>query len=288
MPTEPFARLLRRDLELALRTGAVRDPDPAPNGASWLAVLIALCAAAGLGLWLLGGYHAGFGTLNASAAAYPPRMWEWLTVLGDERVAFALALFFSRRHPRLFWALICAALVAVAYSRGLKPLFDARRPPGVLAPGSFHLIGEGPRRESFPSGHSVTAAVFFGVLLYEARGIGWRLVFASVALLAGLSRVAVGVHWPVDVAAGLAGGFASAWVGIWLAHRGAWGVRNVPLHLALVILCALMAASLFWSDGGYPGARRLMQTLGAGALLVALAGYLLLPLWRWQTGKWRE
>jgi hypothetical protein len=89
----------------------------------------------GAGLWALAGYHAGFVRLNGAAATLPPLVWQWLTVLGDERVAFALGLFFARRHPRVFWTLACAG-AAAAYSIGFKPLVDAARPPAVLAAAS--------------------------------------------------------------------------------------------------------------------------------------------------------
>jgi membrane-associated phospholipid phosphatase len=275
---------LRQDLREALVAGAERDPACSATGAAWLLRGAAAAAAVGLCLYLLGGYHAGFLGLNALAAAAPAWLWERLTVLGDERVAFALTLLFARRHPRVFWTLIWAALVATAYSRGLKPLVDAARPPAVLAADAFNLIGPGHRHEGFPSGHSVTASVFFGVLVYHARRRRWRVLFVALAVLAGLSRVAVGVHWPVDVAAGLAGGALAAWIGPWLARGTARAMYDANLHLAFVAVAAVMAVSLWLDDGGYAAAALPLRVLSAVALSYALLSYLLLPLWR---GSWR-
>jgi membrane-associated phospholipid phosphatase len=269
-------------LRQALRVGAERDAIDPPAAARWLLGWALLCALGAVGLRLLGsdGYHTGFATLNALCAAAPSPLWEWLTVLGDERVALTLALLLSYRHPRVFWTLICAALVAIAYSRGLKPLIDAARPPAVLPLGTFELIGDAHRRESFPSGHSVTAGVFFGVLAFYARRRSWRVLFLTFATAAGLSRVAVGVHWPVDVLAGLAGGGVAAVAGAALARRSPWGIYDEGVHLAFVALAAFAAVGLFFDDGGYPGAGLPLQLLAGAALTVALLQYLIWPLGR--------
>jgi hypothetical protein len=180
----------------------------------------------------------------------------------------------------VFWTLICAALVATLYSRGLKPLVDAARPPALLAEDGFNLIGPGHRDESFPSGHSVTAGVFFGVLLVYGRRLSWRLLLLLLAVMAGLSRTAVGVHWPVDVAFGLGGGWLSAWVGLRLAARSPWGIYDGSVHLAFVTLAGIVSVGLWFDDGGYTVAALPLRLLAVAALGTTVIGYLLLPLWR--------
>jgi membrane-associated phospholipid phosphatase len=271
---------LAADLHDALQHGAARDPGPSPAGEAWLTHAGLAALVLGSGLALLAGYHAGFMPLNTAAAMLPSTLWQALTMLGDERVAFALSLFFARRHPRVFWTLVCSALVAILYSRGLKPLVDAARPPAVLPAGSFMLIGPGHRGEGFPSGHSVTAGVFFGVLIAYARRLPWRLVFLFIAVLAGLSRIAVGVHWPVDVAFGLGGGFLAAWVGVRIASRMPWGVYDGSVHLALVTLAAIVTVGLWVDHAGYVATAPGLKLLTAAALTTVVLGYVVLPLRR--------
>ncbi|MBP8284243.1 MAG: phosphatase PAP2 family protein, partial [Chromatiaceae bacterium] len=213
-----LAAALAADLRLRLAAGLERDR-PISGGCPWLPWSALAAALVGFALFVLGGYHAGFLTLNHLAAGGPPWLWEWLTVLGDARLAIALSLFFSLRHPRLFWALILAALIATAFTHGLKPWVSAGRPPAVLALDSFHLIGPALRKSSFPSGHTVTAAVLLGVCLCFIQGMAARLLLIALALTVGLSRVAVGVHWPLDVAAGLAAGWLDALLVVWLSQR---------------------------------------------------------------------
>ena len=273
----PITRL-RREIPNALATGAARDPATSATGTAWVLTVGLLCAATAVGLFVTGGYHTGFEPLNRFGSLFPDWVWQWMTSFGNERVATALSLLVASRHPRVFWTLICTAAVATLYSRGLKVLFDAARPPAVLAPGSFHLIGEMLRRESFPSGHSVTAAVFFGVLLYYVRGLPWRVLLVAAALLTGYSRIANGVHWPVDVTAGLAGGMFSVLVGVWLARRYPWGVRYAAVHVAFVVLAAIVSVSLFYDDGGYPAAAPLLAVIAIAGLASVLYGYVVRPV----------
>ncbi|MBK1716816.1 phosphoesterase PA-phosphatase [Thiocystis violacea] len=261
-----------------LTAGAVRTPLDAPGGDRWLLSWVLVGAIVGASLFLVCGYHAGFLRLNALAAEVPGWIWPYLTVLGDERVAFALTLFFSLRYPRLFWTLILAAVIAIAMGRGLKLLFDAARPPAVLAADLFNLIGPSHQRASFPSGHSLTAAVFLGVLIHQARWVGWRALLTLLAVLVGLSRVAVGVHWPVDVAAGLTIGALAAWIGGRLAARWPGPATHVGVHMGFVLLASLMALGLIFDDGGYSEAASALRLLGLAAIGSAIGHYVLPPL----------
>jgi membrane-associated phospholipid phosphatase len=278
---EGLVGYVARDLREALEEGTHRTPPTVPDGRRWLLRWGLASVFVGLILFLSCGYHAGFTRLNGAAAQIPESIWEWLTVLGDERVAFALTLFFTRRYPRVFWTLIAAALVGVAFTHSLKPLFAAARPPAVLEPGTFNLIGPGHRKMSFPSGHTVTVSIFFGVWVYYVRSSWLRTALILLAVSAGLSRVAVGVHWPVDVAAGLAGGVMAAGLGVLLARRVESGIRVPLIHSAFVVLAAAMAASLLFSDGGYGGAADMQRLLGIAALTYAALVYLGGPLRRW-------
>ena len=268
----------RSDLPALWRERLSRGADQAPlalaSGERWLLRWAGVGAILGLGLYLICGYHAGFLRLNALAAEYPSWIWACLTALGDERTVFALTLFFSLRRPRLFWTLILSALIAIAASRGLKELFDAARPPAVLAADAFHLIGPARERVSFPSGHSITAAVFCGVLILHTRWIEWRLLLLLIAILVGASRVAVGVHWPVDVIAGLTLGALAAWLGGRLASRWPGPATRLGVHLTFVALAVLAAFSLLFDDGGYVEAALMQRLLGLGALASAVWWYL--------------
>ena len=116
-----------------------------------------------------------------------------------------------RRRPRAvpMTALLAAGAFAVAslLSDAVKALVGRERPPvadaGISA--LIHLPGD----PSFPSGHAATAFAAAGVVALRYPAL--RLPLLGLAALIALSRVYLGVHYPLDVIAGAALGLAVAW-----------------------------------------------------------------------------
>jgi membrane-associated phospholipid phosphatase len=273
---------LTQDLRQSLAVGEFRLSPDRPSAGIWLGRWAIVCLTVGATLLLFCGYHAGFARLNGLAGHAPGWTWECLTTLGDERVAFAVTLLFARRYPQVFWALVIAALLGTLYTHSLKPLVGALRPPAVLAADAFRLLGPAPHRSSFPSGHSVTVAVFCGAWVYFLRSAWARAALILIAVAVGLSRTAVGVHWPVDVAAGLTGGVLAAWLGATLAGKYTRGVRDPRIHLFFVLVTAGYAASLLVWDRGYHAAAEMQRVIGLGALAYGIGAYVLIPGLRWR------
>jgi membrane-associated phospholipid phosphatase len=125
--------------------------------------------------------------------------------------ALALLAYFLwvRRQRWYSLKVLVIAIGSITANELLKLLFDRPRPvlPMVDAVGL-----------SFPSGHAMVSASFYGLLIYlvwlNVRPLGWRLLFSGLLLLLilliGFSRVYLRVHYASDVLAGFAGGF------IWL------------------------------------------------------------------------
>jgi hypothetical protein len=122
----------------------------------------------------------------------------WL-LLGALAVCYvaADALALDRRRVGL---VLAAAFGALGVTLALKAAFALPRPPGAAAAGY-----------GFPSGHALGATVVWGVaaLVLDAGRRRTRLaVAAAVVPLVALSRVVIGVHYLVDVVAGVAVGVA--------------------------------------------------------------------------------
>jgi membrane-associated phospholipid phosphatase len=249
---------------------------PSPRADLCCVLALALFTLACLTLLAAGGYHAGFHAVNGLAPWLPRWLWQGLTTLGDERAAIALGLLLARRHPHVLFTILVAALLATLANRGIKVGVNALRPPAVLPADAFQLLGPANKRLSFPSGHTVTAFVFFGVLAYHFRR--WRWPLLALATAAGLSRVAIGVHWPIDVIAGAIIGLASAWAAVHLAGRLRWGI-NPYVHLGTVALASVAAVLLVVDDGGYDNSLWLRLPIAVAAIGAAVWGYVVVA-WR--------
>ena len=99
----------------------------------------------------------------------------------------------SRVGLRLGLAAALAALVAQL----LKRLWRRARPTVGIA--NFTALVENPDAFSFPSGHSAAA---FAVALAMAGLVPGGPAFAALAFAVALSRIYLGAHYPLDVAAG--------------------------------------------------------------------------------------
>ncbi|MDD3530971.1 MAG: phosphatase PAP2 family protein [Gallionellaceae bacterium] len=238
-----------------------------------------LPAAALLLLWPLADpavNQATFLAINGLAARLPAALWSDLTVLGDTLVALCLILPFLRRRPDLVLAALVAALPATLLTHGIKDGLGLARPFAVLGE-QVQVIGPFLKAGSFPSGHTTTAFVLATVLALGLRARGAAPAVLLLALTVGLSRIAVGAHWPMDVAGGILCGWLSGLIGLWLVRRHA-GLQHPAVREGVRLLlvgCALLL--LIGYDSGYPLARPFEQAV---ALLVLV--FHLLPGWRLQ------
>jgi membrane-associated phospholipid phosphatase len=163
------------------------------------------------------------------------RLFRWATLFGDPDIATlatgltAVGLYVLHRQ-RLGGVRPAEPLVwlgAIAggrlLSNALKEFFKRQRPPL-----GERLVVE--TNYSFPSAHSVFAAVFFSMLAYllvraippARRWLRTGATFACVllAVIVAASRVWLGVHYPTDVMAGMLLGVAWTFT-VWVA-RVAW------------------------------------------------------------------
>lgn len=147
-----------------------------------------------------------------------------MTALGGVAVltllTLAVAVFMALRRLWSAAGLLLAAVGSgVLVSTVLKDTFERARPD--LVPHGSYVASA-----SFPSGHSMMAAVVYltlGALLARVEPDGRVKVFVLgmailLTLLVGLSRVYLGVHWPTDILAGWTLGAAWALL-FWLIAR---------------------------------------------------------------------
>lgn len=145
--------------------------------------------------------------LNAVVAFY--------TTLGDSGllwIALCLALLFFPRTRRAGAAGLLALACSLLLTNMLLKNLAQRVRPWLVLEGLIPLVHEGDPN-SFPSGH--TSAAFAAAVAW-ARTLPRRWMKAAglvLAALMGLSRLYVGVHFPVDVLCGALVGSLSGFLG---------------------------------------------------------------------------
>lgn len=157
----------------------------------------------------------------------------------------------DRRDATVLLALVLGGLATVV---GLKALVAHPRPPGATVPPDLEWVPAwlAPLLDrlttadgySLPSGHALLSTVFYGGLAHglQTHGVRSRWIGAAVVVLAvSLTRLFLGVHYLLDVVAGVAAG-------------------------------GLLLAVVWYLAAGRPG-RALLLSVGLGVGAVALAGF---------------
>lgn len=148
------------------------------------------------------------------------------TKLGDAGLLWIIMsiVFLLNKRTRRAGALALLAMVLglLVTNITIKPLVERARPwlDWPIVP----LVTE-KDPNSFPSGHTCAA---FAAAMVWVRTLPWRwgrVLAVVMAVLMGLSRLYVGVHYPSDVLAGAVIGALCAWV-IWKVYQSVEERRN--------------------------------------------------------------
>ncbi len=165
-----------------------------------------------------------------------------VTHLGSEYayVVF-LALYFWLVDPHVGRRLGILMGLTFGLNAALKFLFAAPRPfhldPGVASAAAKATAG-GP---GFPSGHTQGSATLWGFLALWHRRAWLAWIAGLVIVLVGVSRVYLGVHFPLDVVGGALLGLALAAAGVAFPSYPIW-----PLGARLGVVGGAFLLGLLW------------------------------------------
>lgn len=200
-------------------------------------------------------------------------------------VGLSVLLMWLIRGSRFQVPLIANLGISVILNLGIKAMITRPRPMAVPA-----LVVE--TGYSFPSGHSMAGAAFYGFLIYllwrqqvspRARRWGTGLLAVIIALV-GISRVYLGVHYLSDVVAGfLAAGF---YLLVFTSFVSAYfqGNKSLGDHLPPGITPTLVMSFAHAGDGiiaGLKAERNMVIHFGVMTLVVVLAYLLRVSALEW-------
>lgn len=145
-------------------------------------------------------------------------IFKLITFLGDAPSVIVITALFSlwavnKKRPDLFISLLVSLVASEVVGNIIKLLVARPRPDQAL-----WLVSE--QGYSFPSNHSMISMAFFGLIAYCAfkyvktwsRNLIGTL-FVIEAMLLPMSRVYLGVHYPIDAIAGWTlGAIVMVWV----------------------------------------------------------------------------
>jgi undecaprenyl-diphosphatase len=136
----------------------------------------------------------------------------------------------SRLGDGVFWYTLMASILIIEQGEGLTPVLHmlaagltgtliykwlkhkTQRPRPYQVRQDVWVVGKPLDHFSFPSGHTLHAVAFGLVALYYYPALAFLLI--PFIVMVAMSRVILGLHYPSDVLAGAAIGYAIATISI--------------------------------------------------------------------------
>ena len=214
--------------------------------------------------------------LNQLCVPVAAPVWTSLSLLGNGWGILGITAPLLLRAPRLMWAWICAAPFAILFARVGKGFLVSPRPAVEVDNAQMRIVGEALHNVSMPSGHTTTAfavasAIYFALTPQQRKRHWWILLLAAGT---GLSRVAVGAHWPGDVAVGIALGLLAGLLGnvLLITVPLRW---SEPTHWALRLIALLVLSGVYFlvTDELDFAENQPVQVLLAGVGLVSVLAF---------------
>lgn len=203
--------------------------------------------------------------LQTFVSPHVAKILMYVTLLGVEK--FYLILL-----PVLFWSFSRTIGLRIAYvfltsmfvNTWLKDIILETRPIGIPGIRAYYI--ETATGYSMPSGHAQGPATLW-LIMYRWLRKGWVLFLALLLIFAiGTSRLALGLHWPLDVlfgwGLGLAIGFIGWSIGKWWTYRAYDFSIRLMFAIVVPVIFLLISSGLASSEYAV-----ILLGVGVGALL---------------------
>lgn len=189
--------------------------------------------------------------------------FEIVTMLGEDLFfIFVIAIFYWCFNKNIGYKLAFVYLTSGAINTMIKEIVKLERPIGYEGIKSSRLHTAG--GYSFPSGHTQKSTSLFTTLMIECEKKWFYFTGVLGMLLVGLSRMYLGVHWPIDVIGGLVIGILCT---IFVIKIFEWSKdKGDPRLLGLLVIPMIICLLFFYTAVCYKN---------VGALTALWFGYII-------------
>ncbi|MBA4746091.1 MAG: phosphatase PAP2 family protein [Muricauda sp.] len=128
---------------------------------------------------------------------------------------------FSKREAFYKFLTVVGLAIFIALITHWTKISVARlRPNNVEEINTLIRILKTPTDYSFFSGHASSSfSITMLVFLFLRQRVKWAMLFFIWPILFAMSRIYVGVHFPIDILVGMVVGLLSGWLFYWLYQR---------------------------------------------------------------------
>lgn len=169
-----------------------------------------------------------------------------ITNLGNGPFYFiALPMLYWSVNKQLGITLTMSILVSMYTNVVIKEITAVPRPIGY--PGIRNLYTSSAGGFSLPSGHTQGTSTFWGVIMGTFKTSKSFVLGITIIFMVGLSRLYLGVHWPLDIVVGLVLGLTIAFLFL------NWNFRNLHIYIKVFgsIITPLILIKLFPHPDNY-------------------------------------
>ena len=206
--------------------------------------------------------------LQSFASPLADRLVLLLTNLGSEQAYIVLLIVtFVGINPVVGQRLAIALLASFYLNQHTKAFFNTPRPfeldPAIARSEEAIQTALG---AAFPSGHAQGATTFWGLAAMYVRQT-WFWIFVVILIIAmSLSRIYLGVHFPIDVIGGILIGLVIMGVAYWLFNE-LKVLKDTPKSLIIIVTLVVLLIFQF----AFP-------TVDSSLLLGATGAFIIGPL----------
>ena len=194
-------------------------------------------------------------------------IFKGLTFLGDEA-------FFLVSLPCIYWCLckktgarLSVLFLFSTYINMVAKLFADMPRPFEYSTAVLKLVDAS--GGGFPSGHTQGGVVFWGYLAYRYKNSLFRVIAGLLVLGIPLSRVYLGVHFPIDIAGGYL--FGALLLFGYLKAEDNFAVWHERIGLKAMLVAAIglptLLAALVFEDKTAVASMAALAGMGTGFLL---------------------